>query len=204
MDRQLFSCPQEVHYDYDEYIPLTDTTPNVVDIFKEIDDAHNSPKSVYTRSEDAKQEFIAIHDELNSRIREEHRFNNDRKSILSKGHGQLLRLAASHWCIEQALHRIEQRSKDLDVCPWTFIIPKHIILCAKSVLDYFIAQKFALRSEPSRQHHSTHEDDDYDYHRLQRIMELPSQIITPSMISQAHIQPKINGRYPREGALKLM
>ena len=140
MDHQFFSCPQEVHYDYNEYIPLTDTTPNLVDIFKEIDDAHNSPKSVYTLSEDAKQEFIAIHDELNSRIKEEHRFNHDHKSILSKGHGQLLRLAASHWCIEQALHRIEQRSNDLDVRPWTFIIPKHIILCAKSVLDYFIAQ----------------------------------------------------------------
>ena len=62
MDRQL-SRPQVVHYDYNEFV--TDTTHNLVDI-KEIDDGHNSPNCAYTISEDAKQKFVAIHDELNS------------------------------------------------------------------------------------------------------------------------------------------
>ena len=143
-----------------------------MELFKEIDDAYDSPKSVYTLSEDAKQEFIAIHDELNSRIREEHKFNHDHKSILSKGHGQVLRIAASHWSIEQAWLRVEERNNNLEVSPWTFIIPKHIILCAKNVLDYFIAQKFALGNRAPEQIHNTSSgnEDLYDYHRLRRIM----------------------------------
>ena len=74
------------------------------------------------------------------------------------------------------------------------------------MLDYFIAQKFAFGIQVPHHNHSTQSDDpdEYDHHRLRRIMELPSQIITPSMISQAHIQARVNGRYPREGALKLM
>ena len=70
-----------MHYDY-EYRPLSETAPSLVDIFNEIDEAHPPTKSVYTISEEARQEFIAIHDELNSRIRAEHKFNHDHKSII--------------------------------------------------------------------------------------------------------------------------
>ena len=67
MDRQLFACPNEIHYDYDEYRPLPESTPCLKAIFKEIDEAHpSSCISTYTLQEDAKLEFIAIlHDELN-------------------------------------------------------------------------------------------------------------------------------------------
>ena len=44
----------------------------------------------------------------------------------------------------------------------------------------------------------------YDWHRLRRILELPSPTITPSMISQAHIQQRVNGHYSRQDAVKLM
>ena len=81
MDRQLFSCPEEIHYDYDEYRPLPEATPSLVDLFKEIDEAHPLSKSVYTLSDDAKQEFIAIHDELNSHIREQHKFAGVRVKV---------------------------------------------------------------------------------------------------------------------------
>ena len=93
-----------------------EATPNLVDLFKEIDEVHPLTKSVYTLSDDAKQEFIAIHDELNSRIREQHKFNHNRRSILSKGQGQLLRIAAAHWSIEQALVHIEEKKCGADRC----------------------------------------------------------------------------------------
>ena len=40
MDRQLFSCPAEVHYDCDEYVELTSDTLKLVDIFEDIDKNH--------------------------------------------------------------------------------------------------------------------------------------------------------------------
>ena len=106
--------------------------------------------------------IIAIHDELNSRIREEHKFNHNHKSILTKGHGQL-RIATAKWSIEQALVRLEERKNGDTVSPWSFIIPKHIILCAKRRLDYFIAQKFAFGCQISHYSDSTQSDDDQDH-----------------------------------------
>ena len=88
--RQLFACPYEIHYDYDEYRPLPESTPCVKAIFKEIDEAHPSSSiSTYTLQEDVKLEFIAIHDELNQQIRE-HSTDHDRKSVIGKVHGQLV------------------------------------------------------------------------------------------------------------------
>ena len=88
MDEQLFACPNEIHYDYDEYRSLPESTTCLKAIFKEIDEAHPlSSTSTYTLQEDAKLEFIAIHDELNQRIREQHSTDHDRKSVIGKGHG---------------------------------------------------------------------------------------------------------------------
>lgn len=44
----------------------------------------------------------------------------------------------------------------------------------------------------------------YDYHRIRRILELPTPNVTPSQITQAHIPSRTDGRYTRESALKLM
>ena len=45
----------------------------------------------------------------------------------------------------------------------------------------------------------------YDYHRTRRILELSTATVTSSQITQAHIIPsRIDGRYTRERALKLM
>ena len=204
MDRQLFACPNEIHYDYDEYRSLPESTPCLKEIFKEIDEAHPlSSTSTYTLQEDAKLEFIAIHDELNQRIREQHSTDHDRKSVIGKGHGQLVRITCAHWALEQALVRIEQRQQNIPVSPWSFQIPKDLILRAKILLDYFIEVKLALGPPP----HSMEESDDetpYDYHRIRRILELPTPNVTPSQITQAHIPSRTDGRYTRESALKLM
>ena len=68
MDRQLFFCPNEIHYDY-ECRPLPESTPQLKAIFEVIDMAHLIfTTSIYTLQYGAKQEFIAIHDMGDPRI----------------------------------------------------------------------------------------------------------------------------------------
>ena len=46
MDRQLFACPEEIHYDYDEYKLLPASTPSLSEMFKLIDKI--IPQTQYT------------------------------------------------------------------------------------------------------------------------------------------------------------
>ena len=62
---------------------------------------------------------------------------------------------------------------------------------------YFIEVKLAL-GPPL---HGMEESDDeapYDYHRIRRILELPTGNVTPSQITQAQIPSRIDGIYLRE------
>ena len=184
MDRQLFSCPEEIHYDYDEYKAMPASTPSLSKILKLID-KNNPPNTTYTLTPEAHAEFIHIHDSINQRIRAEHPYDHDRKSILSKAHGQLLRLSATQLNIHQGLSILQHEDEDIQ---WSYQIPKEILLKSAGFLEYFIAQKFALGNPPHGQTNLDSTDDfDYDWHRICRILELPNLTITPSMISQAHI-----------------
>ena len=89
-------------------------------MFKVIDDNH-PPGTIYTLTNDARSEFIALHDALNQHIRLEHPLDHDRKSILSKGQGQSLRLAATQYCLDQALRRCAHPQ-------WSYRIPKDALL----------------------------------------------------------------------------
>lgn len=188
-----------MHFDYYEYRQIPTSTPSLSTLFKVIDENH-PPGTTYTLTNDAHMEFIALHDGLNQRIRQENPLDHDRKSVLSKGHGQLLRLAAIQHCLDQSLHRI-QEGLPSDV-QWSYQIPKDALLKSTALLDYLIAQKFAITNPPRE---NTQEDEDHDWHRLRRVLELPTTVITPSMISQAHIQMRsAAGRYTRDAAVKLM
>ena len=101
------------------------------------------------------------------------------------------------------MQRIEQRRQNLPVSLWSFEIPKDLILCAKTLLDYFIEVKLALGPPPLGMEESDDEAP-YDYHRIRRILELPTGNVTPSQITQAHIPSRIDERYTQESALKLM
>ena len=106
MDRQLFTCPEEIHYDYDEYKPLPASTPSLsVKII---------PQTQYTLIPEAYSEFIHLHDTINQRIRAEHPYDHDRKSILSKAHGQLLQLSVTQLNVDQALSILEQDNEDIE------------------------------------------------------------------------------------------
>ena len=122
-------------------------------------------------------EFIALHG-LNQCIQQENPVDHDRKSVLSKDHGQLLHLAAIQHCVDQALHIIDDDNPRQT--EWSYKIPKNALLKASVLLDYFIAQKFAIS------HHRTssmQEDEAYDWHRLRRVLELPSGVIIPSIVA---------------------
>ena len=90
--------------------------------------------------------------------------------------------------------RIEQRQQNIPVSPWSFQIPKDLILHAKIFLDYFIEVKLALGPSPQNVEESDDETP-YDYHRIRRILELPTATVTPSQITQAHIPSRIDGQY---------
>ena len=90
----------------DEYKPLPASTPSLSKMFKLID-KNNPPNTIYTLTPEAHYEFIHLHDTINQRIRAEHPYDHDRKNILSKAHGQLLRLSATQLNVDQALSVLE-------------------------------------------------------------------------------------------------
>ena len=99
---------------------------------------------------------------------------------------------------------LELKRRGEDVPEWSYEIPKDTLLQAKVLMDYFINQKFAMLRQGCANGGPT-ELEKYDWHRLRRILELQSVAVTPSMISQAHIQIRTaDGRYHRDDAIKLM
>ena len=136
-DRQFFVCPPEVEFKYDQLeVPMDPDVPKLHKFFKNIKDAHIE-KVFYTLSDEAKTQFISMHDELCTRklsiIDDE-----DRRGILSKGKGQLARLSMIN-CLEQALDMMTVE----EAC-WNYTIEECSIIQAKVVLDYVIDQKFSL------------------------------------------------------------
>lgn len=86
-------------------------------------------------------------------------------------------LAAIQHCLDQSLHRIqEDLPSDVE---WSYKILKDALLKSAAMLDYFVAQKFAINNPPRES--TTHEDEEYDWHRLRWVLELPAAVITPSI-----------------------
>ena len=82
---------------------------------------------------------------INQRIRAEHPYDHDQKSVLSKAHGQLLRLSATQLNVVQALSILEHDNQDIH---WTYQISKEVLIKSVAFLEYFISQKFALGNPP--------------------------------------------------------
>lgn len=190
-DRQFFVCPPEVDADFDEMLPMPAGLLDFKEIFHTINNKHQDHPE-YTLSADAEIEYVAYHDELNERKRQEHHRNRDRKSVLSKAKGQVVRLATVSYALSQAM-------EDNDM--WNYVIPKTHMMMAIALMNYLIGQKFALGKPtvPSL----TAIEMQVDGHRVKRLLELPSPI-TISKISQNHIQRRVDRKYRKEEALELM
>jgi hypothetical protein len=86
-------------------------------------------------SNDAHEEFVSFHDQLNERKRSQHRRDKDRKSILSKANGQVARLAAVLiFALDQALALVLQESDDQP--SWLFEIPREFMERAIHLIEF--------------------------------------------------------------------
>ena len=141
-DRQIFVCPPEVDVDYDDIQQPPPTTPPLDAVFQVLDDIHHQSNNNYELSKDAHIEFVAYHDELNERKRTQHRRDRDRKSVLAKAKGQVIRLAAVTFALHQAISKVKA-NRDDDY-PWSFEIPCEFLKKAILLQNFCIEQKFAL------------------------------------------------------------
>ena len=140
-DRQLFVCPPEKEVDYDELLPMPENTPRMEDIFRIIDEKH-ATKIEYKLSPEAHLEFVAYHDNLNDRKRALQRRERDKKSVLSKAKGQVLRVAAVTYALHQA---IIMAVNEVENAPeWSNDIPSNFMTMACNFMDFCTTQKFAL------------------------------------------------------------
>ena len=172
-------------------------------ISKVLDENHEDPTNNYRLSKDAHTEFVVYHGHLNERKRMQHRRNKDRKSVLSKAKGQVVRLAAVNFALHQAIE-VQQ----LDSCEWSFEILCEFMKMAITLMNFCIEQKFALGKLPTSSQHpaDSAEDEDqesFDYHRIKRLLELESPL-TITKITQKHIQKRVENKYRKEEAESLM
>ena len=208
-DRQFFVCPPELDKDYDEIIQPPSDVADLKDVFRLLDKQHNNTTSnTYLLSKEAHNEFVAFHDELNARKRAQHRRDRDRKSVLSKAKGQVVRLAAVMYAIHQAITSVAtEGNDDEETQPWTFEIPADFFQKAANLTNFCIEQKFYLGKPafvPATAANVDQSNDTaIDEHRIKRVLELTSPI-TISKISQSHIQRRVDSKYRKEEAEELM
>jgi hypothetical protein len=81
---------------------------------------------------------VSFHDQLNERKRNQHRRDKDRKSILSKAKGQVARLAAVLFALDQALALVIKETDDQP--SWLFEIPREFMERAIHLIEFCIAQ----------------------------------------------------------------
>ena len=79
-----------------------------------------------------------------------------------------MRLAAVHWCMDQALARLSAVQAGNAPEEWKFEIPKETLVRAKTLLDCFIDEKLAISRHVRSQNSSSNESgsSQYDWHRL--------------------------------------
>ena len=148
-------------------------------IFKELDECHGHSKNIYCLTEEAHVEFVAFHDELNERKRGQHRWDRDRKSVLSKAKGQVVRLAAVTFALHQVINTVSEEG-NREHPAWSFAILCEFVQRAIVLMNFCIDQKFAL-GKPPFQPSEVHWEEDkecvvIDEHRVKRLLELASPI----------------------------
>lgn len=142
-DRQLFVCPQEVEFKYNELeIPMDESVPNLTLIFRILRHVHAEKEVCYKLSDSAFESFIVYPDQLCMR-KQSIVDDEERRGILSKVKGQYSRLAMVFHALHQALslaNTLQNEGRQdaasvQDACEeWSTIIAE----------DYFISQKFQL------------------------------------------------------------
>ena len=210
-DRQFFVCPTDRDVDFDELVPVPAELPNFSDLFRVIMGAREQFDGIYTCDEDATTRFKAFHNNANKRKRETLRRDSDRRSIVLKSKGQVLRLSAVIFALDQALSRLsvdaDDNDSDVEDTPetedtedeekWSAIISGEHMRVAIDLMEHLIDQKFALGKPSSSdtaavavaasaEGAALSITDRHEVKRLQRMLECPNPI-TATALSLAHI-----------------
>ena len=140
-DRQLFVCPEETEYKYQQLkVPMDPTVPDLKAVFGAIQRAHKE-SVIYTFDTEGREAFIAAHDELCDRklsIPDD----EDRREIISKFKGILARIAMVLHTLETGIDKVtNQDGSDHD---WDTTVTKEHVQWATEVMNYLIDQKFTL------------------------------------------------------------
>jgi len=151
-DRQLFDCPQETDFKYDDLkVPMRTDIPPLSLIFKLIRTAHAN-RVTYQMCHEAEEKFKVYYDGIVKRKRAVADDDN-RRGVLSKAQGQCARLSMILHVLNEAveaafeLHRDGKCSAaDIEAkcSPWSSEISNEAVQYAVTLTDHFIEQKFAL------------------------------------------------------------
>ncbi len=197
-DRQLFDCPPEVDYKYEDLkVPMDTTHPSLTTIFRIIRAIHSN-KLEYTMSDEAINNFITYHDTLVER-KQAIPDDENRRGVLSKAKGQFARLALVVHVLNQAvdqaqeIHSTEQAAYDQN--HWCTVVGEEAVACAEVLMNHFIEQKFCLMPPEvvvaAEQNLSVLASDLLSQHPkvLKRFLTDHSDSLTPSDISRRRLQP---------------
>ena len=155
-DRQLFDCPPEADFKYNDLKPMDAAIPPLSLIFKLIRTAHAN-KVTYTMCDEAKEKFIEYYDTLVERRKAESDDDN-RRGVLSKAQGQCARLSMILHVLNQAAESAFELHCDgmysvADIerkySSWSSAICIEAVQFAITLTNHFIRQKFILLPKPA-------------------------------------------------------
>ena len=139
-DRQLFVCPEETEYKYEQLqVPMDPTVADLKSVFKAIQSAHKQ-SVVYTFDVQAREAFIVTHDDLCDRklsIPDD----EDRRGIISKFKGILARIAMVLHSLETGIVTEANSDEPADDTEWNTTVTHENV---QQIMNYLIDQKFAL------------------------------------------------------------
>ena len=188
-DQQLFVCPEETEYKYEQLqVSMDSTVPDLKAVFGAIQNAHKE-NVIYTFDAEGRTAFITAHDELCDRkcsIPDD----EDRRGIISKFKGILARIAMVLHTLETGIDKItNQDGSDQE---WDTTVTKEHVQWATEVMNYLIDQKFTLMppdikvSVPADQPaDKTELDDNY----LSKFLTFKGDRILASDVSQYRLMP---------------
>ena len=208
-DRQFFVCPADRDVDFDDLTPVPATIPNFSDLFRVVQAAREQfgDSCVYTCDNEAKVLFKEFHNNANKRKRETPRRDRDRRSIVLKSKGQVLRLSAVIFVLDQGLSRLSPESDDElsedaneseisdEGASWKTVITADYMRYAINLMNHLIEQKFALGKQPASNTENVETmvapsiSDTIEVRKLQRMLETPGPI-SVTALSRAHISSK--------------
>lgn len=205
MDRILMLCPKEVtYYSADYCVPMPADTPSLYHLLKYIMD--NRKKEPFVFSTEAKAQFDRCHDILTAKKGNLPVTEEDRRSIYSKAHGQIARLAGVLHVLKHGLQSVCGLHRGIPD-----IIQEEQVDAAFYLMQKVIDIKFALLSPTATvgNRNSFITDNEQEFimkckTKMVRFLMREGQDISPSDASRYKLCPPVDGKYSASTAVQFM